>query len=81
MALDLSGGTIRNARVVLGHVAQIPWRSKEAEAVLNGAKPTPEIIKKAAAAAVEGAKPLSMNAFKVRLARVMLERTLRAALA
>lgn len=81
VALDLSGGTIRSARVVLGHVAQVPWRSKEAEAVLNGAKPTPELIRKAAAAAVLGAKPLSQNAFKVRLARVMLERTLRAALA
>ena len=81
VALDLSSGTIRGARVVLGHVAQVPWRSREAEAVLNGAKPTPEVIQKAAAAAVEGAKPLSLNAFKVRLARVMLERTLRAALA
>ena len=81
VALDLAGGTIRSARVVLGHVAQVPWRSKEAEAVLNGAKPTPELIRKAAAAAVLGAKPLSQNAFKVRLARVMLERTLRAALA
>jgi xanthine dehydrogenase YagS FAD-binding subunit len=81
VALTLEGGTIRNARVVLGHVAQVPWRSKEAEAVLNGAHPTPETITKAGAAAVAGAKPLSQNAFKVRLARVMLERTLRAALA
>jgi xanthine dehydrogenase YagS FAD-binding subunit len=81
VAVDLSGGTIRSARVVLGHVAQVPWRSKEAEAVLNGARPTPEVIRKAASAAVEGAQPLSLNAFKVRLARVMLERTLRAALA
>jgi xanthine dehydrogenase YagS FAD-binding subunit len=81
VALTLDGGTIRNARVVLGHVAQVPWRSKEAEAVLNGARPTPETIANAGAAAVAAAKPLSQNAFKVRLARVMLERTLRAALA
>jgi xanthine dehydrogenase YagS FAD-binding subunit len=81
VALDFSGGTIRNARVVLGHVAQVPWRSKEAEDVLNGARPTPEVIRKASAAAVSTAKPLSQNAFKVRLARVTLERTLRAALA
>ena len=66
---------------MLGHVAQVPWRSKEAEAVLNGSRPTPELIKKAALAAVSGAKPLSQNAYKVRLARVTLERTLRAALA
>src|SRR5262249_41515779 len=58
VALDLSGGTIRNARVVLGHVAQVPWRAKEAEAILNGQKPTPELIHRASAAAVAGAKPL-----------------------
>ena len=78
VALDLSGGAIRDARVVLGHVAQVPWRSKEAEAVLNGGKPSPELFAAAAAAAVAGAKPLSQNAYKVRLARVMLERTLKA---
>jgi xanthine dehydrogenase YagS FAD-binding subunit len=81
VALDLSGGTIRNARVVLGHVAQVPWRSREAEAVLNGQSPTKELIARAAQAAVAGAKPLSKNAYKVRLARVILERTLSTALA
>jgi xanthine dehydrogenase YagS FAD-binding subunit len=79
VAMDVSGGAIRNARVVLGHVAQVPWRSKEAEAVLNGGRPSPELFAKAAAAAVAAAKPLSQNAYKVRLARVILERTLRAA--
>lgn len=81
VALELTGGTIRGARVVLGHVAQVPWRSKEAEAALTGGTPSPELFAKAAAAAVAGAKPLSKNAFKVRLARVTLERTLRAAVA
>jgi xanthine dehydrogenase YagS FAD-binding subunit len=81
VALDLSGDTIRGARVVLGHVAQVPWRSKEAEAVLIGRKPSPELIAKAADAAVAGARPLAQNAYKVRLARVALERTLRTALA
>lgn len=81
VAMDLSGGAIRNARVVLGHVAQVPWRSKEAETVLNGGRPSPELFAKAAAAAVAGAKPLSQNAYKVRLARVILERTLSAAVA
>jgi len=81
VALDLSGGAIRNARVVLGHVAQVPWRATEAEAILNGQKPTPELVTRAAAAAVAGAKPLAKNAYKVRLARVILERTLRTALA
>ena len=81
VALELSGGAIQKARVVLGHVAQVPWRSKEAEAVLTGGKPSPELFAKAAAAAVAGAKPLSKNAYKVRLARVTLERTLKTAVA
>lgn len=81
VALDLSGGVIRTARVVLGHVAQVPWRSKEAEAMLTGGKPSAELFATAAAAAVAIARPLSRNAFKVRLARVTLERTLKAAVA
>jgi len=66
---------------VLGHVASVPWRSKEAEAVLAGQSPSPELFRKAADAAVQSAKPLSQNAFKVRLARVTLERTLKDAFA
>jgi xanthine dehydrogenase YagS FAD-binding subunit len=81
VAADLSGGRIRESRIVLGHVASVPWRSKEAEAVLAGQSPSPELFRKAADAAVQSAKPLSQNAFKVRLARVTLERTLKDAFA
>jgi xanthine dehydrogenase YagS FAD-binding subunit len=77
VVLRLSGGAILDPRVVLGHVAQVPWRSKEAEAVLAGAKPSPELYRKASEAAVSAARPLSQNAYKVRLARVALERSLR----
>jgi xanthine dehydrogenase YagS FAD-binding subunit len=78
---QVSGGVIRQPRVVLGHVAQVPWRSREAEAVLAGQTASPELFRKAAEAAVAGAKPLAQNAFKVRLARVTLERTLKEAFA
>ena len=81
VAGSLSGGAIRQPRVVFGHVAQVPWRSKEAEKVLAGQAPSPEIFRKAAEAAVHSAKPLSQNAFKVRLAKVTLERTLKDAFA
>ena len=77
VALTMSGGTIRNPRVVFGSVAPTPYRSPEAEAVLNGAKPGPELARKAAEAAVASAKPLSQNAYKVRLAKVELERALK----
>lgn len=77
VALNVSGGAIQNARVFFGSVAPVPYRSAEAEAVLNGSKPGPELAKKAAEAAVRTAKPLSQNAYKVRLAKVELERALR----
>ena len=48
VSLSLSGGVVSDARVVFGSVAPIPYRSREAEAVLNGAKPSPELFQKAA---------------------------------
>ncbi|HEU4795878.1 MAG TPA: xanthine dehydrogenase family protein subunit M, partial [Pyrinomonadaceae bacterium] len=36
-ALQIEGGTIRQARIALGGVAHKPWRAPEAESVLNGA--------------------------------------------
>jgi xanthine dehydrogenase YagS FAD-binding subunit len=81
VALRLEAGKIRDPRVVLGHVAQVPWRSAEAEAALTGAAPSEEVFRRAAEAAVASAKPLSQNAFKVRLTKVALQRVLRDALA
>ena len=79
--LTVSEGTVREARVILGSVAPTPHRATEAEAVLRGAPARPETASKAAAAAVANAKPLAQNAYKVRLARVILERALREAFA
>jgi xanthine dehydrogenase YagS FAD-binding subunit len=79
--LTIAGGAVREARVILGSVAPTPHRSAAAEAVLRGAPASPELATRAAAAAVSSAKPLAQNAYKVRLARVLLERALREALA
>ena len=81
MNLTVAGGVIRDSRVVLGSVAPTPRRATEAEAVLRGARAAPEVAARAAEAAVAGAKPLKQNAFRVRLARVTLERALREILA
>jgi len=81
VALTVAGGSIREARVVLGSVSPVPRRAPAAEKVLVGSAPSPELFSRAAAAALEGATPLEQNAHKVRLARVMLERALRDAFA
>jgi xanthine dehydrogenase YagS FAD-binding subunit len=77
--LTMSGGAVRDARVVFGSVAPTPRRSPEAEAVLKGAHPSDDLARRAAEAAVHGAKPMTQNAYKVRLARVELERAIRQA--
>jgi xanthine dehydrogenase YagS FAD-binding subunit len=75
-ALDLSGGTIRQARVVLGGVAHKPWRSREAEAALAGKPASEESFRRAAEVALQDAKPLAHNAYKVELAKRAIVRAL-----
>jgi xanthine dehydrogenase YagS FAD-binding subunit len=69
VALELSGDTIVRVRVALGGVATIPWRSKEAEAVLHGKPATIATFREAADAALAGAVPREHNAFKIQLAK------------
>lgn len=68
-ALELEGGTIKQARVVLGSVAHKPWRSQEAEAALTGRPASEESFRRAAEVALTGAKPLTHNAYKVELGK------------
>lgn len=76
VALDVSGGTIKAARVGLGGVATKPWRSVEAEKVLVGAKAEPAVFAAAADAALRNAKSYSENGFKIELIKRTLVRTL-----
>jgi xanthine dehydrogenase YagS FAD-binding subunit len=69
-------GRVAEARVVLGAVAPLPWRSTRAEQALQG-KPLDEASAAAAAsAATFGAVPLSDNAYKVALVQTLVRRTL-----
>ena len=75
-ALRIDAGVIRDARVVLGAVAPIPWRSNRAEAALIG-KPLNDVtLQDAARAAIVGAAPLSDNGYKVGLVQTLVRRTL-----
>jgi len=76
VALTMKGTAVGSARVFLGHVAPVPWRAAAAEKALAGRPLTTTVIEKAAHAAVEGATPLSGNAYKVQLARVAVKRAL-----
>jgi xanthine dehydrogenase YagS FAD-binding subunit len=75
-ALELRGGRIRQARVVMGSVAHKPWRSAEAETALNGRSASEENFRRAADAALAGAKPLAHNAYKVELGKRAIVRAL-----
>jgi len=76
VALEMNGSTVKSARVVMGHVAPIPWVSDEAAAALAGKTITPDTAMAAANAALAHAKPLSMNKYKVTLAKVAVKRAI-----
>ncbi len=75
--LDLdAGGAIASSRLALGGVATVPWRAGEAERVLDGAVPSPELFRRAAEAAFAAARTTPQNAFKVELAKRAIVRVL-----
>lgn len=78
-ALDMSHGVIRSARIALGGVAHKPWRKPEVEALFVGQAPHDALFEAAAAALLEGARPLAHNGFKIELARRTVVRGLRQA--
>ncbi|HEX8538162.1 MAG TPA: xanthine dehydrogenase family protein subunit M [Cystobacter sp.] len=75
-ALELEGGTIREARIALGGVAHKPWRNPGAEALLQGKPATPENFQPVADALLEGARGFGHNTFKIELARRAIVRAL-----
>lgn len=74
--LSMDGSTVRSAKVVMGAVAPIPWRSPEAEQALVGKTITEETAAAAAEAAMRGARPMSQNAYKVDVAKTAVKRAI-----
>jgi xanthine dehydrogenase YagS FAD-binding subunit len=75
--LDIAtDGTIRGARIALGGVAPIPWRAKDAEAMLVGNRPSAALYERVAQTAVRGAKGQGKNDFKIVLAQRSVVRAL-----
>ncbi len=75
-ALRFEGDRITDARVALGGVAAKPWRAREAELILAGARPDGTLFHRAAEAALADAKPSGDNGFKIELARRIVVRAL-----
>ncbi|MEH1838542.1 MAG: xanthine dehydrogenase family protein subunit M [Nostoc sp.] len=75
-AVDLAGGQIQNVRLAMGGVAHKPWRSKEAEKFLLGKRANTATFQQAAEIALQEAKPLTYNSFKVDLAKRAIRRAL-----
>jgi xanthine dehydrogenase YagS FAD-binding subunit len=69
-------GAVEDSHVILGQVAPTPWRSAEAEGVLKGKAVTPSVAREAGLAAVQGAKSLGKNGYKIRVAAVAVQRAL-----
>jgi xanthine dehydrogenase YagS FAD-binding subunit len=74
--LTMNGATVQSARVVMGAVAPIPWRSPAAEQALAGKAINEETAAAAADAALKDARPLSQNAYKVDVAKVAVKRAI-----
>ena len=74
--VESSGGMVRDARVVMGGVAPIPWRVAKAEEFLRGKKLEESVAKQAGVIALEGAKPLKDNGYKVKMAQDLIQRGL-----
>jgi xanthine dehydrogenase YagS FAD-binding subunit len=76
VALEVQGGTIRDARIALGGLATRPWRAVDAERWLIGKRAALDSFRRAAAMALDGATPRDDNAFKVELGRRTVLRAL-----
>ena len=74
--LTFNGASVQSARIVMGAVAPIPWRSPAAEQALAGKAITEETATAAAEAAVLDARPMSQNAYKIDVAKIAVKRAI-----
>jgi xanthine dehydrogenase YagS FAD-binding subunit len=72
----ISDGMCEEIRIVLGGIAPFPYVATMAEETVKGKRLSEGLIAQAAEASVEGARPLSMNGFKVHMTKVLVERLL-----
>lgn len=79
VALEMDGRKVRKASVVLGAAAPVPWRASAAEAALMGRELDAATVRAAAKAALQGANPMTRNAYKLSIFEAVVRRTVLAA--
>ncbi len=77
VVLEVAEGVCRDARIVLGAVAPMPYRAVAAEDVVRGGPLDERQAGRAAEAALRDAKPMSGNAYKIEIAKTLVQRALR----
>ena len=76
LAVDVHDGVVNHARLTLGGVAPVPLRRVEVEDVLNGAPVATVDYAALGELAVDGARPLKDNGYKVSLVAALVRRAL-----
>jgi len=74
--ITVGDGLCEDARIVLGAVAPTPTRATEAEQTIKGNAINVETAESVAEAALIGAVPLSMNAWKVEITKTLVRRAI-----
>ena len=74
--ITMKNKTCTDASIVLGAVAPMPYRAKAAEEIITGHSISESLASEAAEKALQGAKPLSMNSYKIEIAKTLVSRAI-----
>lgn len=79
-SFDRDGSAARNAKVIAGAVAPVPWPLPHVARALEGVRPgDDEAVAKACSDAARGAEPMTDNAYKLKLLPVAVKRAVQQA--
>ncbi|MCA0933893.1 FAD binding domain-containing protein [Lutimonas saemankumensis] len=76
VVMEVSGGNCKEASIVLGAAAPTPYRSRQAQEVMQKVSINESNAEKAAEAAMSVARPLSKNAYKVPLFKSIIKQAI-----
>jgi xanthine dehydrogenase YagS FAD-binding subunit len=79
VVLEMNGRTCKQASIVLGAAAPVPWRARSSEAILGGRVVDEHAAEAAANASMQGMTPLAKNGYKLPIFRAVVRRTILAA--